>query len=34
MIEWGSDRWGSNVHYAGNGSWVSVRHGDDSDQDH
>jgi hypothetical protein len=31
MIEWGSDSWGGNVHYAENGSWVTDRHGDDSD---
>jgi hypothetical protein len=31
MIEWGSDTWGGNVHYASNGSWVTDRHGDDSD---
>ena len=31
MIEWESDSWGSNVHYAENGSWVSDKHGHDSD---
>lgn len=29
MIEWGSENWGGNVHYAANGSWVTDRHGDD-----
>jgi hypothetical protein len=31
VIEWGSEDWGGNVHYAANGSWVVDRHGDDSD---
>jgi hypothetical protein len=22
MIEWGSENWGGNVHYAANGSWA------------
>ncbi len=29
MIEWGSENWGGNVHYASNGSWVTDKHGDD-----
>ncbi len=30
MIEWGSDSWGGNVHYASNGSWVSDKHASDT----
>ncbi len=29
MIEWGSEDWGGNVHYAANGSWVTDKHDDD-----
>jgi hypothetical protein len=29
VIEWGSENWGGNVHYASNGSWVTDKHGDD-----
>ena len=31
MINWDSEDWGNKVHYASNGSWVSDKHGDDSD---
>jgi len=31
MIEWGSENWGGNVHYASNGSWVTDKHDDDSE---
>ncbi len=31
MIEWGSENWGGNVHYASDGSWVSDRHDEDPD---
>jgi len=30
MIEWGSENWGGNVHYASNGSWVTDKHDDDA----
>lgn len=30
MIEWGSDSWGGNVHYASNGSWVTDKRGTDA----
>lgn len=30
MIEWGSENWGGNVHYASNGSWVTDKHCDDA----
>lgn len=30
MVEWGSENWGGNVHYASNGSWVVDKHGDDA----
>lgn len=33
MIEWGSENWGGNVHYASNGSWVTDRHDDDTSDD-
>lgn len=33
MIDWDSDDWGHGVTYADNGSWVTDRHGDDSEQD-
>jgi hypothetical protein len=29
MIDWNSDNWGGDVHYAQNGSWVSDRPGDE-----
>jgi hypothetical protein len=28
MIDWNSDKWGNNVHYAANGSWVDDKHAD------
>lgn len=33
MIDWDSEDWGGKVHYASNGSWVTDKHGDDSDED-
>lgn len=29
MIDWESDSWGGNIHFASNGSWVADRHDDD-----
>jgi hypothetical protein len=28
MIDWDSDKWGNNVHFAANGSWVDDKHAD------
>jgi hypothetical protein len=28
MIDWDSDSWGNNVHFAADGSWVDDKHGD------
>jgi len=28
MIDWNSDKWGNNVHFAANGSWVDDKHAD------
>lgn len=33
MIDWDSEDWGGKVHYASNGSWVTDRHGEESDED-
>jgi hypothetical protein len=33
MIDWDSEDWGGKVHYASNGSWVTDKHGDDSDEE-
>lgn len=28
MIDWDSENWGGNVHYASDGSWVTDKHDD------
>ncbi len=28
MIDWDSDKWGNNVHFASDGSWVQDKHAD------
>lgn len=33
MIDWDSEDWGGKVHYASNGSWVTDKHGEESDED-
>ena len=33
MIDWESDNWGNRVHQCSNGSWVTDKHGDESDHE-
>jgi hypothetical protein len=33
MIDWDSDDWGNRVTFAADGSWVTDKHGNDTEQD-
>lgn len=33
MIDWESDNWGNRVHHCSHGSWVTDKHGDESDHE-
>lgn len=33
MIDWDSEDWGGKVQYASNGSWVTDKHGEESDEE-